>query len=90
MVVKIRRDELSHMGLDIHKVVLLWYLANGVINIERCDNLRWHNLMVSLLMYGKIERFTRKVVEHNNVRLIKARVPVMGSAESGGTFVLIR
>ena len=39
MVVKIRWDELSHMGLDIHKVVLLWYLANGVINIERCDNL---------------------------------------------------
>ena len=37
MVVKIRWDELSHMGLDIHKVVLLWYLANGVINIEHCD-----------------------------------------------------
>ena len=37
MVVKIRWDELSHMGLDIHKVVLLWCLVNGVINIERCD-----------------------------------------------------
>ena len=37
MIVKIRWDELSHMGLDIHKVVLLWYLVNGVINIERCD-----------------------------------------------------
>ena len=37
MVVKIRWDELSHMGLDIHKDVLLWYLVNGVINIERCD-----------------------------------------------------
>ena len=37
MVVKIGWDELSHMGLDIHKVVLLWYLVNGVINIEGCD-----------------------------------------------------
>ena len=37
MVVKVRWDELSHMGLDIHKVVLLWYLVNGIINIERCD-----------------------------------------------------
>ena len=37
MVIKIRWDELSHMGLDIHKVVLLWYLVNGVINIVRCD-----------------------------------------------------
>ena len=37
MVVKIRWDELSHMELDIHKVVLLWYLVNGVINIVRCD-----------------------------------------------------
>ena len=37
MVVKIRWDELSYMGLDIHKVVLLWYLVNGVINIEHCD-----------------------------------------------------
>ena len=37
MVVKIRWDELSHMGLDIHKVVLLWYLDNGIINTERCD-----------------------------------------------------
>ena len=37
VVIKIRWDELSHMGLDIHKVVLLWYLVNGVINIERCD-----------------------------------------------------
>ena len=27
----------NEMGLDIHKVVLLWYLVNGVINIERCD-----------------------------------------------------
>ena len=32
-----------------------------------------------------MKRFTRKVVEHNNLRLIEARVPVMGSAESGGT-----
>ena len=37
VAVKIRWDELSRMGLDIHKVVLLWYLVNGVINIERCD-----------------------------------------------------
>ena len=37
MLVKIRWVELSHMGLDIHKVVLLWYLVNEVINIERCD-----------------------------------------------------
>ena len=37
VVVKIRWDELSHMGLDIHKVVLLWYLVNGAINIERCN-----------------------------------------------------
>ena len=36
VVVKIRWDELSHMGLDVHKVVLLWCLVNGVINIERC------------------------------------------------------
>ena len=36
-VVKIRWDELSHMGLDIHKVMFLWYLVNGVINIEYCD-----------------------------------------------------
>ena len=36
-MVKIRWDELSHMGLERHKVVLLWYLVNGVINIERCD-----------------------------------------------------
>ena len=36
VVVKIRWDKLSHMGLDIHKVVLLWYLVNGIINIERC------------------------------------------------------
>ena len=87
MVVKIRWDKLSHMGLDIHKVVLLWYLVNGVINIECFDNLRWHNSMVSLLTYGKIERFTGKVVEHNKLRLIEARVPVMGSLESGGTIV---
>ena len=38
VVVKIRWDELSHMGFDIHKVVLLWYLVNGVINIEHCDS----------------------------------------------------
>ena len=25
------------MRLDIHKVVLLWYFVNGIINIERCD-----------------------------------------------------
>ena len=37
MVVKIRWDEFSHMGLDIHKVVLLRCIVNGVINIERCD-----------------------------------------------------
>ena len=37
MVVKISWDELSHMGLDIHKVVSLWDLVNGVINIVRCD-----------------------------------------------------
>ena len=36
VVVKIRWDELSHMGLNTHKVVLLWYLVNGVISIERC------------------------------------------------------
>ena len=37
VVVKIRWDELSHMGLDIHKVVLLWYLVNEIINIECCN-----------------------------------------------------
>ena len=52
-------------------------------------NFRWHNSMVSLLTYGKIKRFTQKVVEHNNLQLIEARVPVMGSAESGGTVYLI-
>ena len=32
-------------------------------------------------------RFTRKVVEHNNLWLIaRGKVPVMRSAESGGTF----
>ena len=47
VMVKIRWDELSHMGLDIHKVVLLWYLVNGIINIEHCDRVmhkcRWKN-----------------------------------------------
>ena len=41
VVVKIRWDELSHIGLDIHKVVLLRYLVNGVINIERCDRVMY-------------------------------------------------
>ena len=29
-----RWDELSHLGLDIHKVVLLWYLVNGSLTLN--------------------------------------------------------
>ena len=40
VVVKIGWDELSHMGLVMHKVVLLWYLVNGSLTmyvaIELC------------------------------------------------------
>ena len=35
-----------------------------------------------------MERFTQKVAEHNDLRLIEARVPVMESAESGGTITI--
>ena len=53
--------------------------------ISCAKSLRWDSSIVSLKQYGKIKRFTWKVVEHNNLRLIEARVPVMGSAESSGT-----
>ena len=65
--------------------------AYGIINIEHCDGLftkamaQFDGIVINV---WKIERFTRKVVEHNNLRLIEARVPVMGSTESGGTSVI--
>ena len=37
------------MGLDIHKVVLLWYLVNEVINIEGCDRVM-HRAMEECMM----------------------------------------
>ena len=55
--------------------------------ISCAKSLQWHNSMVSLLTYGKIERFTQKVVEHNELRLVEAMVLVMGSAESCGTTI---
>ena len=55
--------------------------------ISCAKSLRWHNSMVSLLTYGKIERFTWKVVEHNNLQLIEVRVLVVESAESSGTIL---
>ena len=66
-------------------------LAYGIINIEHCDGLftkamaQFDGIVINV---WKIGRFTRKVVVHNNLRLIEARVPVMGSTESGGTNVI--
>ena len=57
---KIRWNEVSHMGLDIHKLVLLWYLVNGVINIVRCNRVmhkgdgRMH--FSEVLMHDEIAR----------------------------------